>query len=208
MDMRRLSLLALVAVALITPPLHARGKKAPELAPGKYKGWGEDIDEVEIVKPFKAADYDTIAVMKFDTSATPLPDQKEKSYESMKSVLASYTDTLVEAVRDELKTKAKVDQTAAAPKSAKTLIIRGTVDEIEPGSRAGRMLVGYGAGSAATKVTGEIVDAKSGAVLVRFTQKRRSGGTFKFAGGNDVTIMRDAIHATGKDVAHIIDAFQ
>jgi hypothetical protein len=76
------------------------------------------------------------------------------------------------------------------------------------GSRAGRMLAGYGAGSSSTKVTGEIVDAKSGAVLVRFTQARRAGGTFKFAGGGDVEVMRDAIHATGKDVAHILTAFE
>ena len=208
MNLRRLFALILLSIAFAAPAAHARGKKTAELAPGKYKAWGEDIDEVEIVKPFKAADYDSIAVLRFDTTATPLPDPKEKSYPSIQSVLASYTDSLVEALRDELKTKAKVDQTASAPKTAKTLILRGKVEEIEPGSRAGRMLVGYGAGSAATKVTGEIVDAKSGSVLVRFTQKRRSGGTFKFAGGNDVTIMRDAIHAMGKDVAHIIDAFE
>jgi hypothetical protein len=208
MRIRPFIILALTAVTFIAPLTQARGKKAPELTPGTYKAWGEDIDEIEIVKPFKAADYEKIAVEKFDTSKTPLPDAKEKSYESIKSVLASYTDTLVEAVRDELKTKASVEQVANAPKSSKTLVIRGRVDEIDPGSRAGRMMVGYGAGSAATKVTAEIVDAKSGAVLARFTQKRRSGGTFKFAGGGDVIVMRDSIHAMGKDIAHILDAFQ
>ena len=170
MNLRRLFVLILLSIAFAAPAAHARGTKTAELAPGKYKAWGEDIDEVEIVKPFKAADYESIAVLRFDTTATPLPDPKEKSYPSIQSVLASYTDSLVEALRDELKTKAKVEQTASAPKTAKTLILRGKVEEIEPGSRAGRMLVGYGAGSAATKVTGEIVDAKSGSVLVRFTQ--------------------------------------
>ena len=56
-------------------------------------------------------------------------------------------------------------------------------------------------------MTGEIVDAKSGDVLIRFTQERRSGGTFKFGGGNDMDVMRDSIHAEGQDIAHILDSF-
>lgn len=198
-------LFAFLAATLIVPAY--AGDKNPNLTPGTYKSWGQDIDQIEIVKPFKAANYDTIVVEKFDTSKTPTPEEKEKAYPSVKSALSSYSDTLVEALRDELKSKAAVEQASGASKTAKTLIIRGTVEEMSPGSRAGRMMVGYGAGSTATQVTGEIVDAKSGAVLVRFTQKRRSGGTFKFGGGSDVVVMRDAIHAMGKDIAHIIDAF-
>ena len=91
--------------------------------------------------------------------------------------------------------------------AAKTLIVRGKVEDLTPGSRAKRYLAGFGAGAAGTKFSGEIVDAKSGEVLARFTQERRSGGTFKFAGGNDMDVMRDAIHASGKDIAHILDAF-
>lgn len=200
-------LCAVVLFSSIAAPVAFAGKK-PVLEPGKYKEWGQDIDEIEIVKLFKIADYENVAVLRFDTAATPLPDQKEKSYQSIKDVLTTYTDTLVESLRPELKSKKTIEVVASAPKTDKTLIVRGTVDEIQPGSRAGRMLVGYGAGSAANKITAEIVDATSGAVLVRFTQKRRSGGTFKFAGGNDVEIMRDSIHAMGKDIAHILDSFQ
>jgi hypothetical protein len=137
-----------------------------------------------------------------------MPETKEKSYKSVKTVLDGFTETLTEALRDEVKGKVNVEQMASAPKTSKTLIVRGKVDEISPGSRAGRMLVGYGAGSSGTQITGEIVDAKSGKVLARFTQKRRSGGTFKFAGGSDVQIMRDSIHALGQDIAHIVRAFE
>jgi hypothetical protein len=203
--MKRIAM-TLLALSLFVPALIARDKPAPT-APGTYKEWGKDIDEIEIVKTFKIADYDHIVVQTFDTSAAPLPDAKEKSYNSIKSVLDGYTMTLVEALRPELKAKAEVTTSDKASKAAKTLIIRGKVADVSPGSRAKRYLGGVGAGAAGTKLSGELVDARSGDVLARFTQERRSGGTFKFAGGNDMDVMRDSIHAAGKDVAHILDAF-
>ena len=178
------------------------------MAPGRYKEWGPSgIDDLEIVKTFRMADYDHVVVLPFDTSATPLPDKKEKSYDTIKSALAAYTFTLVEALKPELKAKAEVEQSDKAPKSAKTLIVRGTVDELSPGSRAKRYLAGALAGAAGTKITGEIVDAKSGAVLVRFTQNERSHGSFKFGGGKDLDVMRDSIHAAGTKVANILDGY-
>ena len=187
-------------------PLWARGNKAP-MEPGTYKAWGPDIDEMEIVKPFHMADYDKVVVMPFDTSESPLPDPKDRSYDTIRSVLDGYTLTLVEALRPALKSKAEVERVEKAPKTAKTLIIRGKVLDLSPGSRAKRYLGGFGAGAAGTKMTGEIIDAHSGDVLARFTQERRSGGSFKFAGGNDMTVMRDSIHAVGQDIAHILDQF-
>jgi uncharacterized protein DUF4410 len=196
----------LALVVLVAVPMFARSKPAPT-APGKYKEWGQDIDEIEIVKSFRLADYDRIVVLPFDTSGTPLPDKKDKSYDTIKSALASYTFTLVEALKPELRSKATVEQLDKAPKTSKTLIVRGRVEAMSPGSRAKRYIAGYGAGAAGSKASGEIVDAKSGEVLARFSQERRSGGTFKFGGGSDLDVMRDSIHATGKDIAHILDAF-
>jgi hypothetical protein len=209
MRSRAISLL-LVAIALFTiaPSLQARGrKKAASTEPGTYKEWGPDIDEIEILKSFKTADYDRIVVLPFDTSATPMPDKSDRSYDTIKSVLGRYTSTLVEGLKRELKAKLQVEQADKAPKTAKALIIRGKVDDINPGSRAGRYFGGFGAGAAGNKISGEIVDAKSGQVLARFTQSRRSAGTFKGAGGSDSEVMRDSIHAIGEDIAHLLDAF-
>ena len=74
--MKRIAV-CLLALSLLVPALYARDKAAPT-APGTYKEWGPDIDQMEIVKTFKVADYDHIVIQPFDTSATPLPDQKEK----------------------------------------------------------------------------------------------------------------------------------
>ncbi|HSP34858.1 MAG TPA: DUF4410 domain-containing protein, partial [Thermoanaerobaculia bacterium] len=152
-------------------------------------------------------DYDRIVILPFDTSSTPLPDAKDRSYDTIKSVLDSYTDSFTEALRSELKAKAKVEQASSTPHTAHTLVIRGTVESMSPGSRAKRYLVGYGAGAAGSKIHGEIVDANSGDVLLRFTQERRSGGTWKVAGGNDAQVMRDSVHAEAQDVAHMLDEF-
>jgi hypothetical protein len=201
-----LLLVCLLVSFIVGPALQARSKPAPT-APGKYKEWGPDIDEIEIVKALNLSDYDKIVVVPFDTSASPLPDKSEKSYNSIKSVLEGYSLTLAEALRKELKAKAEVETANKAPKSSKTLIISGKVLDLSPGSRAKRYIGGFGAGAAGTKLSGELVDAKTGNVLIRFTQERRSGGSFKFAGGNDMDVMRDSIHAEGQDIAHILDAF-
>jgi hypothetical protein len=178
------------------------------LMPGRYKEWGPaGIDDVEIVKTFRLSEFDRVVVLPFDTTNTPLPDKSEKSYDTIKSVLATYTFTLVEALKPELKAKIEVEQADKAPKSAKTLIIRGTVDALNPGSRAKRYLAGALAGASGTKISGEFVDAKSGQVLLRFTQNERSHGSFKFGGGKDLDVMRDSIHAAGKKVANILDTF-
>jgi len=207
--MHKRTLLAVVAIALfvLAPLAEARGKK-PELAPGKYKEWGPDIDSIEILKTFKVADYDHIVIKPFDTSKAPLPNEKEKWYGTLKMMLSGYTQAFDEAFRKELKTKVDVEESDTATKTPRTLVIRGSVEDLDPGSRAGRYLVGYGTGGASTRATIELVDAKSGDVLARLTQARRSGGTWKFGGGSDIEVMRDTVHALAQDVAHVVDAFQ
>lgn len=206
-QMRSTFVVMLLAAFAIAGVAEARGKKDVSTAPGKYKEWGPDIDEIEIVKSFKASDYDHIVIQKFDTSKVALPDEKEKWYGTLKMALAGYTDAFAEAFKKETKAKADVTESEKGSKAARTLLIRGTVLELDPGSRAGRYFGGFGAGSASTKAEIELVDAKSGEVLARITQSRRSGGTWKGGGGSDLDVMRDSVHATAEDVAHAVDAF-
>ena len=76
---------------------------------------------------------------------------------------------------------------------------------MDPGSKAKRYFAGFGAGAARTKVSGEIVDGKTGKVLVRFTQERRSG--VGMMGGDYVGLMNRNLRAIGEDVANIVSAF-
>jgi uncharacterized protein DUF4410 len=205
--MRKRTIGVLLALLVIAPLVQARGK-APVLEPGKYKEWGEDIDQIEIVKPFSIARYEQVIVQRFDTSKAPLPDPNAKWYSTLKLMLAGYTEAFTESFQKELKAKPRVLVLDQAPASPKTLIVRGVVEELDPGTRGGRLIAGYGAGAAYTRLYVEIVDAASGEILVRLTQARRSAGTFRFGGGSDIEVMRDSIHAMGKDIAHVLYAFQ
>jgi len=195
-------------VLLVSPAAFARGKKAAPTAPGTYKSWGPDIDQIEILQSFKTTDYDKIIVQPFDTSKAPLPDPKEKWYGTLKSALQSSTTWFMEKFPGELKLKTTVEEGTKPDKKSKTLVLRSTVDKMDPGSRAGRYFGGFGSGSASSTVTTEFVDSKSGKVLARVTQGRRSGGTFKGGGGSDLDVMRDSIHAIAEDMARVLNEFQ
>lgn len=205
--MKRIALLLVVSLVAVAPLAEARGSKNPQKTPGKYTGWSEaDIDEIEIVKTIAVSDYDTIAVLPFDTSKVDTKAFGDKAV-TVQGALDGYTAVFVEGLRDDLESKADVKIVDKAPKSAKTLIVRGSVEGMDPGSRAKRYLGGFGAGAAENKVSVELVDAKSGDVVVRFTQAHRSAGTFKFAGGSDAQVLRDGTRAMGEDTAAVINMF-
>ncbi len=60
-------------------------------------------------------------------------------------------------------------------------------------------------GAARIKVSGELVGAGSGAVLVRFTQERRS--SVGIGGGGYAELMSRNLRTIGKDVAAFLNAF-
>lgn len=195
------SVLLFVAIAI---PSFARGKKSPATTePGKYQNWGPDIDELEIVKKFHAADYKNIVVQPFNTDDVKLPDKSDNTYEPVKKVLASATEGFVQGLRGAV--GQKVTLAEKAPKSSDTLVIRGRVETMNPGSKAARYWGGFGAGAAATKISGEIVDARTNEVLARFTQERRSG--VGAMGGDYQELMQRNLNKIGDDVANIFKAF-
>ncbi|HXU44771.1 MAG TPA: hypothetical protein VN783_04555, partial [Thermoanaerobaculia bacterium] len=66
--------------------------------------------------------------------------------------------------------------------------------------------VGFGAGAAKTGIEGELFDAETGKVLVRFTQERRSGvGDF---GGDYEELFERNLLQIGGDVASLLGAFE
>lgn len=203
--MKRIALSLCVLTLVLAPLAEARGSKAVT-EPGKYTGWSDaDIDEIEIVKTFSSADYDSILVVPFDTSK--IKPEGDKAV-VIQGALDGYAAVFVEGLRDDLKGAAKVEIVNDAPRKAeKTLVIRGSVEEINPGSRTKRYVGGFGAGAARNKVSVEIIDAATGETLVRFTQAHRSAGTFKFAGGSDAQVLRDGTRAMGEDTAAILNEF-
>ncbi|MGA7616229.1 MAG: DUF4410 domain-containing protein [Thermoanaerobaculia bacterium] len=198
---RAVVLCALFTLAL---PLLARGRKAGPTEPGTYKDWGGEVDQLVIESPFHLSDYQFVRVEEFDTSETPLPEEKDNTYAPVKKVLADVSTPFVKGLEQELGDRLKIDSSTGEP-GAGTIVIRGKIETMDPGSKAARYWAGFGAGAARTRIVGEAIDASSGKVLFHFTQERRSG--VGMMGGDYVGLMDRNLSAIGKDVAGVLKAF-
>jgi len=198
-------MLVLALVALPTSLAFARGKAAPT-TPGKYKDWNGEVDELEVVAPFKLVDYGHIIIEPLDTSATPLPESNDNTYAPVKNVLALVTRPFAAGISGGIAEKPRKPDVVLAPRRAEpgekaepgTLVIRGKVTTMDPGSRAARYWAGFGAGAARTEISGEVADAATGKVLLRFLQERRSG--VGSAGGDYESLMERNLVTIGNDI--------
>lgn len=190
----------LISLLLLSPDL--RAADAPT-ARGKYKEWGPNIDSIEIVSTFDAEKYDTIAIGNFTTGATPRPKKSDNAYDAVVKTLSTVESTLAAGAK-----KASKKKVITGSGKKGTLVVRGRVVELDPGSRAGRYWSGgLGGGAAAATISGEIIDGQSGKVLVRFTQRRKSGGGMRIGGGNYTQVLNACVRAIGEDIANIVDEF-
>ena len=206
--MRRLTAAVLTLGLLVTlvASAEARKRKGPTTAPGRYTDWDDEIDKLEIVETFKLADYQRVAIEPFDTSETPLPDADDNTYAPVKQVLAAPVPPFASGLQEEVEGVKVVLADKGADAGAGTLLIRGKVLQMDPGSQAARYWAGFGAGAARTEIVAELVDGASGKVLLRFTQERRSGvGAF---GGDYVELLERNLYAIGEDAALILNAFR
>lgn len=199
----RLSL-ALALLSLLASPVVAKKGKGSSTEPGKYTEWNEEIDELEIVETFKLSDYSKVVVEPFDTDDTPLPDKDDNTFEPVQEVLKDPAAPFAEGLTGELKGKIAVSQ-GPGGEGEGTLIVRNKMLALDPGSRAARYWAGFGAGAARAEVSGEVVDAATGKVLLRFKQERRSG--VGVGGGDYVKLMQRNLRTIGEDMALILNAF-
>jgi len=179
-------------------------------APGTYKDWDGDIDHVTVVQVFKQSDYNRIVVTSVETDGVDLPDESESTYRPVKDALAKTPKIFIEGLKEKLSGRFVVTIGEVAPRTAGTLLIHAKVMKMNPGSRTGRALgraklLHAMTDAAETRIAGEIADAMTGQVLVRFTQQRRAGlGLF---GGEYEHLLARAIHDIGNDVGRIVKAF-
>lgn len=195
--------LILLCVAAMAVPAMARGKKKTSTEPGRYTEWGPDIDEIEILQTFDFSGYESIVVVTPETADVALPDKDDNTYEPVRKVLASAGEGLVQGLRGSVDADVRLEKKSST--SARTLVLRTKVEELDPGSKAARYWAGFGAGAARAKISGEVVDAATGTVLARFTQERRSG--VGVMGGGYQELMQRNLNAIGEDIANMLKAF-
>ncbi|MEP7012262.1 MAG: DUF4410 domain-containing protein [Acidobacteriota bacterium] len=202
----RLTLLITAALLLATAPVSARTKKSPT-EPGTYRDWKDEIDRVEILEPFRLADYDLVVVEPLDGSKTDLPDSDDNAFAPVNSALSHATSPYVAGLDERIGQRIEVVEASRdeIDPGKRKLILRGKVEKMDPGSQAARYWVGFGAGAAKTEISGELFDPESGKVLVKFDQERRSAvGEF---GGDYEELMDRNLEQIGGDVAFLLAAF-
>lgn len=197
--------LLLASVALLCSSPRSQARDAPaQTTPGRYQEWGPDIDEIEIARSFRVADYERIAVETLATDAVALPPTDENTYEPVRNTLARFSDIFADGVHatSPKPVQARSVQDAS---SVGVLGIRGQVVVLDPGSRAKRYWGGFGAGAVRVEVHCELVDAATGEVLLSFTQQRRAG--FGAFGGGYEELMARTIRQVGSDAGNILRQF-
>ena len=87
---------------------------------------------------------------------------------------------------------------------ADAIVIEGKFTEMDPGSRAKRYLVGFGAGKSGVSVEGSVTSA-DGKVLAEFAQRRI--GVMGVAGGNSLDKLQSDTRDIGEDIAKFLSAW-
>jgi hypothetical protein len=99
----------------------------PQTTPGKYKEWGPDIDEIEIVKVFERSGYQRIIVEPLDVSQTPPPadaDMAEKSAKVLAKSIASQDHRPARCEHAERVLGGGADPITAAARAADSAVTR------------------------------------------------------------------------------------
>lgn len=200
---RNIVLFCLVAGSLIGVPGQNAAAAPAATAPGTYRDWN-DIDELTIVQPFQAANYNSIAVESFDTAGVRLPNPSDNTYAAVQSALRLIKPAFMAGLQQTARRKIGTNNPAGVER-ARVLIIRARVTKLDPGSQAARYWAFGSAGAVKIAMMGEIIDGASKKTLVRFRQERRSAFG-AFGGGYEELFTRTA-RQIGEDIGALVSAF-
>jgi hypothetical protein len=187
-----------LGVSRVTPTLHAQGSPVQTVKGGfvdELKLFVAKLPETKVVvmKPFSATDADiTEGDKKDETRAMqPLaPGVLSDEFIARLKSMGPFTDVSLLA--------------EGATPPADAIVVEGKFKEMDPGSRAKRYFVGYGAGKSGVMVEGTIKKS-DGTLLATFNQRRV--GVMGVAGGDSMEKLRSDTKAIGEDMAKLLNAW-
>ncbi len=194
---KHLRLLCCTIAALAAHHAAIAAPDHPSTAPGAYRDWNDEIDQVTIVEPFQAANYNQVAVETFDTTGLNLPNPNDDIYNEVQSALRSIKPAFMDGLQNNLRRKPGMV-------GGNTLVVRARLIKVDPGSQAARYF-GFGAGAVKIAIAGEILDGASQRVFLVFQQERRTG--FGVLGGGYRPLLTKTARQIGEDIALLINAF-
>ena len=152
-----------------------------------------------------------VVIRAFDASKAELgtgaEGGKESRVEAAKTIQASGPKLLSSSFATKLAglgTFKDVREDDGSPLPSDALVIEGRFTQLDPGSKAKRYWVGFGAGRSGTEVEGSVLDAR-GNTLATFKQKRIA--VMGVGGGDYVKKMTSDCRSIGEDIAVFLDAW-
>lgn len=173
----------------------------PTIQPGSYRDWNRYFDEVTVLKPIPIGFFRSIDIAPIQTGRVRLPNPDENTYRAVTEVLSASMRPFSSGFKEKLSNKTMAVRIGETNSGG--LLIRTEVIRIDPGSQAARYWGSFSAGAAIVEMSGEIVDERSGDVLVQFRQERRSG--WGLLGGGYHALLDRNLKQIGGDVAGLVN---
>ena len=195
-------------LALSVPGLFAGCATDKPALPTQYPSAAKDwhgMDSVDFERPWRLDNFARLVVEPLAANDTKLPPKDENTYEPVAAIIRKADTLYTNGISRGLHGKIGMMTTKPDP-AEKALLLRGKLAEVNPGSQAARYWAGFGAGAASVRITGEVVDAKSGDVLLKFNQLR-AGAVGAFGGSYD-GLLTDCIVSIGRDVGRMLGYFK
>jgi len=152
-----------------------------------------------VMRHFSGLDADLGTGSEGGKEERPIEAKTIKS-EGPKVLAEQFVTTLKE--RGPYTTVSSTDVDTAAP--AGSIVVEGKFTTIDPGSRAKRYFVGFGAGKSTVSVSGTVKDS-TGAVLATFSQTRH--GVMGMGGGDSLGKLLADSRNIGEDIAEFLSAW-
>ena len=167
------------------------------------------LDRIELyVRALEHPERLTVEIRPFDIAGVDLgtggAEGKDTRQQEAKTMQNDGPRLLAEHIVQGLKGspfKAATVSTEAAASGDDRLIVEGRFVQLDPGSRAKRYFVGFGAGKSSVKVTGTVKDG-AGRVLATFEQRRV--GAVGVGGGDSLGKLMSDTRAIGGDIGKFL----
>ena len=162
----------------------------------------KDVGLVGLRPGFDLRTYTVLAVDKLPVSPEAINDDEDRKVAgSMPTYFQSET---VRRIR-EANLFAKVvnlSETSLTPGSDKTLKLQGKITQLDPGSRALRYFVGFGAGRSKAQAELIFVDAQSGDVVMVIADRRVAA--YGIFGGDSEEHLQESFGDMARDLARFL----
>lgn len=163
----------------------------------------KDAGLVAMASGFDLKTYPVVAVERFPVSGTEINDEEDRK---MAAAMPPYFQSeIVQRLRETglLARVVNLSETEFKPGPEKTLRLQGAITRLDPGSRALRYVVGFGAGRSKAQAEMHFVDAQTGQVVMVTADRRVAAyGVF---GGDSEEHLKESFGDMARDLSRFLD---